>query len=119
MARVLVHVHVEQMFTGELIPIQGPCFETAVFTNMYPLKINDKTRTTTYIPSSNGRIERFHRVLNTNDRQASVSVSMHVRPPSAVLAEVLSKIILTSLRANFSSDGSSHFPLIWSSATAN
>src|SRR6218665_978935 len=63
-------VLVEQVFTRfgcprQLLSDQGPCFEAALFQNMCQLMNIEKIRTTAYKPSSNGRIERFHRTLNT------------------------------------------------------
>src|SRR6218665_970279 len=69
-ANTVARVLVEQVFTRfgcprQLLSDQGPCFEAALFQNICQLMNIEKIRTTAYKPSSNGRVERFHRTLNT------------------------------------------------------
>src|SRR6218665_2280109 len=52
-------------FPLQLLTDQGPCFEATLFQRICQLLHIDKLRTSPYKPSTNGRVERLHRTLNS------------------------------------------------------
>jgi len=69
-AHTVARVVVDQWITRfgcplQILTDQGPCFESALFKDLCRLLNVTKLRTSSYKPSTNGCLERFHRTLNS------------------------------------------------------
>jgi transposase InsO family protein len=62
---LLIHVFSRFGTPRQLLSDRGPEFESALFGQLMRWLDIDKLRTTPYKPSTNGAVERFHRMLNS------------------------------------------------------